>query len=150
VRRSYHRITHAARWPTRARAIAFAVIATLVLGAAGLLIKDALFRAPLPVLAGTVIDVQGSMSGFDPAEIRVPLGVPVTIRLTSLDSPLHKGGGKHQLAIDEFGVDIRAAARESASATFTPAKSGTYTFYCDVCCGGRSSPSMQGKIVVEA
>ena len=138
------------RRPTRIRALAFAIIATLVLGVSGLLIKDALFRGPLPALAGTVIDIDGSMAGFSPAEIRVPLGEPVTIRLTSLDSPLHKGGGKHQLAIDEFGVDIRAAARESASATFTPDQPGTYTFYCDVCCGGRSSPSMQGKFVVEA
>ena len=80
---------------------------------------------------------------------KVPLGKPVTIRLTSLDSPLHKGGGKHQLAIDEFHVDIRAAARESASATFPPDRPGIYTFYCDVCCGGRSSPSMQGTFVVE-
>lgn len=149
MRRSYRQtLGHVYRLP-RLRAFAFAVIALVILSVAGLLIQQALFRSPLPVLAGTVIDVKGSMAGFDPAEIRVQLGKPVTIRLTSLDSPLHKGGGKHQLAIDEFAVDIRAEARESASATFIPTKAGTYTFYCDVCCGGRNSPSMQGKLIVE-
>ncbi|MHB1355049.1 MAG: cupredoxin domain-containing protein [Anaerolineae bacterium] len=149
MRRSYHQsISHTFHLP-RLRTMAFVAIALIILSATGLLIKEALFRGPLPVLAGNVIEVKGSMAGFDPAEIRVQVGKPVTIRLTSLDSPLHKGGGKHQLAIDEFGVDIRAEARQSSSATFTPTKTGTYIFYCDVCCGGRNSPSMQGKLIVE-
>ena len=25
-----------------------------------------------------------------------------------------------------------------------------YTFYCDICCGGRANPSMQGTLIVEA
>lgn len=149
MRTRYVRTAAQGRRPKPIRAIVFLAIVVVTLGAAGLLLRDALFGPPLPVLAGAVIDVKGSMSGFDPTEIRVPVGKPITIRLTSLDSPLHKGGGKHQLAIDEFAVDIRAAARESASATFTPTAPGTFTFYCDVCCGGRTSPSMQGKIVVE-
>lgn len=149
MRRSYHQtVGHTSHLP-RFRTMAFVAIALIILSVAGLFIKEALFRGPLPVLAGNVIDIKGSMAGFDPAVIRVQVGKPVTIRLTSLDSPLHKGGGKHQLAIDEFAVDIRAEARESASATFIPTKAGTYTFYCDVCCGGRNSPSMQGKLIVE-
>ena len=98
-----------------------------------------------------VVDVAIDMKGFDTSEIRVRAGESVTIRLTSLDGPFHlDGGGKHQLAIDELGVDIIAPARDTASATFILAKPGTYEFYCDICCGGRANPTMIGTLVVEA
>jgi heme/copper-type cytochrome/quinol oxidase subunit 2 len=32
----------------------------------------------------------------------------------------------------------------------TPASPGVYDIYCDTCCGGRDSPTMHGKLVVEA
>ena len=130
--------------------VLFAIIVVATLGFAGLLIKDALWGPRLPTLAGNVVDVKGSMAGFSPTTIRVPTGEPVTLRLISMDSPLHQGGGEHQLAIDELEIDLRAAARESAAATFTPTAPGVYQFYCDVCCGGRVDPSMQGTLIVEA
>jgi heme/copper-type cytochrome/quinol oxidase subunit 2 len=105
----------------------------------------------LPAPDPAVIDVTIDMKGFDRDTIRVRAGEPVTIRLTSLDGPFHlDGGGKHQLAIEELGVDIIAPARGSASATFTATEPGTYTFYCDICCGGRANPTMIGALVVEA
>jgi cytochrome c oxidase subunit II len=143
------RARHAPRRQT-IRGVLFAIIVVATLSVAGLLIKDALWGPRLPALAGTAVDVRGSMAGFSPATIRVSAGEPVTLRLISMDSPLHQGGGEHQLAIDEFEIDLRAAARESAAATFTPATPGVYQFYCDVCCGGRLDPSMQGTLVVEA
>lgn len=104
----------------------------------------------LPEAEPDVIDVTIDMKGFDKPLIRVEAGAPVTIRLTSLDGPFHlDGGGKHQLAVDELGLDIIAPARGSASATFTPTEPGTYEFYCDICCGGRANPSMIGTLVVE-
>ncbi|MGK7312501.1 MAG: cupredoxin domain-containing protein [Candidatus Longimicrobiales bacterium M2_2A_002] len=104
----------------------------------------------LPAPDPDVIDVAIDMKGFDTPEIRVRAGEPVTLRLTSLDGPFHlDGGGKHQLAIDEFGVNIIAPARDTASATFTPMEPGTYEFYCDICCGGRANPTMIGSLVVE-
>ncbi len=75
----------------------------------------------------------------------------LTITLHSLDTPYHTdGGGKHQLAIDEFGVNIVAQPKGTSQATFTPTKAGTYQFYCDICCGGKANPSMQGELVVTA
>jgi hypothetical protein len=38
----------------------------------------------------------------------------------------------------------------SNAATFTPVKAGVYEFYCDICCGGRANPTMQGRLIVEA
>ena len=101
-------------------------------------------------MAGNVIDVEAAMNGFDQYEIRVKVGEPVTIRLTSLDNTHHSdGGGKHQWAVDELGIDIVAPALGSSYATFTPQEAGTYTFYCDICCGGRANPSMNGTFIVE-
>lgn len=133
----------------RKRAATFAVISTLVLGAAGYLLFDAFGTPELPWMAGNVIDISADMAGFTRKEVRVKAGEPVTVRLTSLDNSHHTdGGGKHQWAVDELGVNIIAPPKGSRSKTFTPVKPGTYTFYCDICCGGRANPTMSGRLVV--
>lgn len=135
----------------RIRSTVFAVLVIGVLGLAGYYLKSAFFRPAPEPLAGNVIDVEASMSGFDKKEIRVKVGQPVTIRLTSLDTSAHTdGGGKHQWAVDELGVNVIAQPESSNTVTFTPDKAGTYTFYCDICCGGKANPTMNGQIVVEA
>ena len=135
----------------RTRAVVFSVIVIGVLGLAGYLLVGALFPPGPPPMAGNVIDVQAAMNGFDKYEIRVKAGEAVTIRLTSLDNTHHTdGGGKHQWAVDELDIDIIAPAMGSNYATFTPQEAGTYTFYCDICCGGRANPSMNGTLIVEA
>ena len=131
------------------RARTFAVISVLVLGAAGYLLFKAFWKAELPPMAGNVIDIAADMGGFNRSEVRVRAGQPVTVRLTSLDSSHHTdGGGRHQWAVDDLGVDIVAPPLGSNHKTFTPGKPGTYTFYCDICCGGRANPTMSGRLVV--
>lgn len=132
------------------RATVFAIIVIGVLALAGSLLYSAFFRPGPPPMAGNVIDVAASMSGFDLKEIRVKVGEPVTVRLTSLDNSHHTdGGGKHQWAVDELGVSIVAPPEGSNYTTFTPDQPGAYTFYCDICCGGRANPTMQGTLIVE-
>ncbi len=139
------------RQPLRSRVYVFVVVVVAVLGLAGYLIFAAYVRPPLPELAGTVIDIAADMGGFDQPEIRIKAGRPVTIRLTSLDNQHHTdGGGKHQWAVDELGVSVIAPPLGSNAATFTPDQPGAYTFYCDICCGGRANPTMQGTLIVEA
>ena len=134
----------------RFRLAIFAVIVVGVLGLAGFYLVKAFSRPVAEPMAGNVIDVEASMSGFDQKEIRVKAGQPVTVRLTSLDNSHHTdGGGKHQWAIDELGVDIIAQPESSNYMTFTPEKTGTYTFYCDICCGGKANPTMSGQLIVE-
>ena len=136
------------RWQ-RMRATTFTVISALVLGAAGYLLFEAFAGPKLPPIAGNVIDIKADMGGFSRKEVRVKAGEPITVRLTSLDNSHHTdGGGKHQWAVDELGVNIIAPPLGSSSKTFTPAKPGTYTFYCDICCGGRANPTMSGRLVV--
>lgn len=134
----------------RYRSVAFAVIVVGVLSLASFYLVKAFSRPAVEPMAGNVIDVAADMSGFDQKEIRVKVGRPVTIRLTSLDNEHHTdGGGKHQWAVDELGVDIVAQPESSNTMTFTPDKPGTYTYYCDICCGGRANPTMSGQLIVE-
>ncbi len=143
---------HAARprrQPVRIRAITYGVIAVLVLGAAAYLLVSA-FSPRTPSPAANTIDVSADMGGFSVDEIRLKAGEPVTVRLTSLDNSHHTdGGGKHQWAVDELDVSVIAPPLGSNTVTFTPDLPGTYTFYCDICCGGRANPTMQGTLIVE-
>ncbi len=98
-----------------------------------------------------VVNVQAAMDGFDMQEIRVKLGETVKVNLRSLDNEMHTdGGGKHQFAIDELGVNIVAQPMSVASGTFVASKAGTFTYYCDICCGGKANPTMNGKLIVES
>jgi len=133
----------------RMRATAFTVVSVLVLGTATYLLVKAFWKPELPLMAGNVIDIAADMGGFDRKTVRVRAGEPVTVRLTSLDNSHHTdGGGRHQWAVEELGVDIVAPPLGSSYRTFTPDKPGTYTFYCDICCGGRANPTMSGKLIV--
>lgn len=134
----------------RIRSSIFGVVVVAVLGLTGFYLVKAFFRPGPEPMAGNVIDVEASMSGFDQKEIRVKVGQPVTLRLTSLDNSHHTdGGGKHQWAVEELGVDVIAEPESSNYVTFTPEKTGTFTFYCDICCGGKANPTMNGQLIVE-
>jgi heme/copper-type cytochrome/quinol oxidase subunit 2 len=139
----------AAKKSNRMRSAAFAAISVLVLGAAGYFIYGAFAKPELPPIKGNTVDIAADMAGFTRKEVRLKAGEPVTVRLTSLDNSHHTdGGGKHQWAVDELGINIIAPPRGSRYLTFTPTKPGTYTFYCDICCGGRANPTMSGRLVV--
>ena len=98
-----------------------------------------------------VVNLQAAMDGFDMQEIRVKLGETVKVNLRSLDNEMHTdGAGKHQFAIDELGVNIVAQPLSVASGTFVASKAGTFTYYCDICCGGKANPTMNGKLIVES
>ena len=141
---------HARQRQKRGRTITFFIIVIGVLGLAGYLLASA-FSRPVLEPADNVIDIAADMAGFDRQEIRVKVGEPVTLRLTSLDNQFHTdGGGKHQWAVDEFDVSVIAPPEGVNIVTFTPDQPGTYTYYCDICCGGRANPTMQGTLVVEA
>ncbi len=89
------------------------------------------------------------MGGYDTTVIQARVGQKTTIHLTSRDHANHPdGGGQHQLAVDALGINVIAPPLASETYSFTPTTPGVYTYYCDTCCGGRSSPTMQGTLVV--
>ncbi len=116
-----------------------------------------IFLAVIPVFKGfsstkvpdNAISVELSMQGFSPNEITVSAGDTVDLYLINLDNKYHSdGGGWHQFAIDELNIDFNVGPKINQLVSFTPTEPGTYYFYCDVCCGGKENPYMQGTLVV--
>jgi cytochrome c oxidase subunit 2 len=140
----------AAALPRPLRFAAFAAIALLVATVAIGLVVGRL--AGPAATDATAIGVRASMGGFDPGALSVKPGELVRIELTSLDTSFHSdGGGWHQFAIDELGVDWKVGPESSEVFELTaPATPGIYTWYCGICCGGKENPSMQGTLTVEA
>ena len=98
------------------------------------------------------LQVHASMDGFDPSQLTVKAGQEVKIQLASMDTSMHSdGGGWHEFAIDELKIDWKVGPESSQVFSFTaPSTPGTYEFYCNICCGGKENPSMQGKLTVTA
>ena len=105
---------------------------------------------------GTPIDptatrVRVSMSGFDPSTITVKAGTPLKIDLINMDNQYHQdGGGMHNFAMDDFALNVIVDPLGQKVFSVPTSTPGTYGWYCSVCCGGRASPSMNGRVVVEA
>jgi cytochrome c oxidase subunit 2 len=128
----------------------FATIA-IVLGVVAVSLVIGRLQPPGTPEAGA-LQVHASMDGFDPNQLTVKAGQEVKIQLASMDTSMHSdGGGWHEFAIDELKVDFKVGPESSQVFTFTaPSTAGTYQFYCNICCGGKENPSMQGKLTVTA
>lgn len=128
---------------------AFALIAVGVLTIGAVLAFGDFFNRPAAA-AGT-IDVQSSMAGFTPSEIRVQAGSTVTLDWWTQDAAVHLENGVHTMIAPELGLNEALPAEGRRSVTWqVPDRPGTYDVYCDSCCGGYDSPTMHGKIVIEA
>ncbi len=105
---------------------------------------------PPAAVDARAIQVHASMGGFDPDSITVRAGEMVRVELASMDTSMHSdGGGWHQLAIDALGINWKVGPQSSKVFEFqAPDQPGTYAFYCDICCGGKENPSMQGQLTV--
>jgi cytochrome c oxidase subunit II len=91
------------------------------------------------------------MAGFHPANLTATAGQPMQIQIINPDSSMHSdGGGWHELAIPGLGIDARIAPRSDKTIDIPATAPGEYAFYCDVCCGGKDNPSMQGVLKVTA
>ena len=75
------------------------------------------------------IRISASTFEFTPSEITAKKGVPVVLELISQDR--HHG---FKLAEFHLRADIQPGATEKIR--FIPDKAGTFTFFCDVFCGG--------------
>lgn len=113
------------------------------------------FLGPRGATADGAVSVQASMAGFTPSQIRVAAGQTVTLDFWTQDSPGHLKGGVHTMFSEALGLRAELPGADAVSTsrrmvTFTaPTVPGEYDIYCDTCCGGRESPSMHGKIIVE-
>ncbi|MDP2814017.1 MAG: cupredoxin domain-containing protein [Erysipelotrichaceae bacterium] len=128
-------------------------------GRLGLIIFSTLviLIALIPIIDGieNLIEKEGaitmnlSMSGFSTNEITAKAGEPFKVYLVNLDNQYHgDGGGWHQFASDDANFNFQIAPLDEGTVTIVIDKPGVYEFYCDICCGGKENPSMQGIIIV--
>ena len=95
--------------------------------------------------------IEITMGGFSTPTVEAVAGRPLRLRVVNPDSPYHSdGGGWHELAVPALGVDARVAPRSDTVVEIPAAQPGEYAFYCDICCGGKENPSMQGVLRVTA
>ena len=160
-RRTARRSAHAAdavarRRQERLRIAGFGVVVAVVLGGGIYLATSDLFGQRGSASTADVTPVRMSMAGFTPSEIRVPAGQTVALELWTTDSAPHLEGGVYTLISDELDLyeELPAAGTTGESRRVvsidTPTTPGTYDIYCDTCCGGKASPTMHGRLVVEA
>ena len=138
---------------SKSRPLRLAIFAGLVLIVGGVAIGLVVTRIQGPGATDTAaVQVHASMGGFSPPALTVKAGQTVKVELSSMDTSMHSdGGGWHQFAIDALGINWKVGPLSSKVFEFTaPTTAGTYDWYCDICCGGKENPSMQGKLTVTA
>jgi len=80
------------------------------------------------ILMALVVVITAKKFEFNPKEITLKKGEPVTIRLVSTDRA-------HGLLIKPLGVDLDAKPDAPAEVTITPNQTGTFGAICDHYCG---------------
>ncbi len=134
----------------RLRKVAFGGIVVAVLAIGGVLAFGDFFDRPTDLAATGVIDIQSSMAGFNPSEIRVKAGTTVSMNWWTDDAAVHLAGGVHTMVSPDLDLREELPAESNRSVVWTvPDKPGTYDVWCETCCGGKDSPTMHGTIVVE-
>ena len=79
--------------------------------------------------------------GFQPAEIRVPVGRPVTFRITSVDIV-------HGFYVDDTRINLMVLPGQISELEYTFREAGEYLLLCHEYCG-LGHHLMSGKVVVE-
>ncbi|MCJ0762413.1 cupredoxin domain-containing protein [Variovorax terrae] len=107
------------------------------LAAAGALAGDALAQAPV-----RVIRISARRFVFTPGTVRLKLGEPVQLELTTEDVPMG-------FSVPDFKVRQDIVPGTTQTLRLQPDKAGEFVFLCDVFCGS-GHETMNGSLVVEA
>jgi cytochrome c oxidase subunit 2 len=87
-----------------------------------------------------VVHVTAKRFSYDPSEIRLKKGVPVTLEFTSLDRD-------HGFKVPQLGIRADIVAGQTTRVDLVPDKAGKFDFLCDNFCGS-GHEEMDGEIVV--
>jgi len=90
--------------------------------------------------AGQVIKITAKRFEYNPNEITVKKGAPVTLEFTSLDR-------LHGFSCPDLGIRTDIPPGKASRVRFVPEKTGTFDFHCDIFCG-EGHENMTGKIIV--
>jgi cytochrome c oxidase subunit 2 len=88
----------------------------------------------------TIVKVTAKKFEYSPSRITVKKGVPVSLELTSEDT-------KHGFNLPDFKVRADVKPGAVTRVTFTPDKTGSFPFACDVFCGS-GHEDMSGTLEV--
>lgn len=113
----------------------------LVLLGAGATISVSAAPLAKPAVQPKAIQIVAHKFTFEPNQITLKKGVPVTLQLTSQDV-------KHGFYIRGLKVDEEIEPGKTTEVTFTPDKSGTFPTICDHFCG-LGHKNMKMTVVVE-
>jgi len=97
-------------------------------------------NAPAPSPAAREVRVVARDFSFSPSEVNVAAGETVNLTLAN------EGGLPHDITISAFGFRLPAGPGATESAALTPARPGTYEFYCSV--PGHREAGMSGTLIV--
>ena len=87
------------------------------------------------------IEITAKKFSFDPGELTLKKGEPVTLVLKCADVA-------HGLRFRELNVNVKVSAGGTAEITFTPEKTGDFVGHCSVFCGsGHGSMTMKLHVV---
>lgn len=125
------------------------VMAVAVLGLAATLFVRPFTRGNAAPDDSTVVRI--SMSGWSQKIVEATTKEPLQITMVNLDNPFHTdGGGWHNFVVPELDFEARVAPEgtETFAVDVSSLPPGDYLFYCDICCGGKDNPFMQGTLRV--
>lgn len=74
------------------------------------------------------IEVTAKRFAFDPGELTLKKGEPVTLVLKSADVA-------HGIRIKQLGIEVKVGKGQTSELAFTPDKTGTFVGHCSVFCG---------------
>jgi cytochrome c oxidase subunit 2 len=87
-----------------------------------------------------VIKITAKRFEHNPRKIVLKKGEAVTLEFTSLDRP-------HGFNCPDLGIRTDIIPGKVSKIDFTPRKTGTFTFHCDLFCG-EGHENMTGEIIV--
>ena len=79
--------------------------------------------AAAPARGGASVGVKASKHGFEPSQLTLRRGEPVSIVLSSAD-------GEHCFAIDTLRIEKRIVPGRATTLDLTPDRAGVFPFYC--------------------
>ena len=87
-----------------------------------------------------VIKITAKKFDFAPSELTVKRGVPVALELTSTDRV-------HGFSLPDFKLTASIEPGKVTRVTFTPNRTGEFTFSCNIFCGS-GHEDMAGRLIV--
>jgi cytochrome c oxidase subunit 2 len=87
-----------------------------------------------------VIKITAKKFDFTPSELTVKKGVPVALELTSTDRV-------HGFSLPDFKLTAIIEPGKVTRVTFTPDRTGEFTFSCNIFCGS-GHEDMAGRLIV--